>query len=141
MGELKDASFPGLLALRSEILEELRRRGVARSANSPTGSLAEFLFCRTFAWEQAPNSEKVCTPTPPPTRNTTQAFAHASQNGALAAQVIVAEVVQTPGDLRAGDRAPRPRYALGSKPGSARTARAWNVIVPLDVAGRGFQEL
>ena len=58
MGGLKDVSLRGLLALHSEILEELRRRGVARSANSPTGSLAEYLFCRVFAWKQAPNSEK-----------------------------------------------------------------------------------
>lgn len=58
MGELKDVSLRGLLALHSEILEELRRRGLARSANSPTGSLAEYLFCRASAWEQAPNSKK-----------------------------------------------------------------------------------
>ena len=40
-----------------------------------------------------------------------------------------------------GARAPRPRYALGAKPGSARTARGWNVIVPVDVAERGFEGL
>ena len=43
-------------------------------------------------------------------------------------------------DLRA--LAPsRPRYALGATPGSARTARGWNVIVPVDVAERGFEGL
>ena len=36
---------------------------------------------------------------------------------------------------------PRPRYALGAEPGSARTARGWNVIVPVDVAERGFEGL
>ena len=39
-------------------MDELRRRGVARSANNPTGSLAEFLFCRAFSWEQADNSQR-----------------------------------------------------------------------------------
>ena len=58
VGELKGVSLLGLLALHAGILEELRRRGVARSANNPTGSLAEFLFCRAFCWKQAPNSEK-----------------------------------------------------------------------------------
>jgi len=29
-------------------------------------------------------------------------------------------------------------YGLGAKPGSARTASGWNVIVPVDVAERGF---
>ena len=36
---------------------------------------------------------------------------------------------------------PRPRYALGATPGSARTARGWNVIVPVDVAERGLEGL
>lgn len=58
MGELKDVSLRQLLGLHASIMEELRRRGVARSANNPTGSLAEFLFCRAFSWEEAPNSEK-----------------------------------------------------------------------------------
>ena len=35
----------------------------------------------------------------------------------------------------------RPRYALGAKPGSAGTARGWNVIVPVDVAERGLEGL
>ena len=47
-----------LLALHSKIGEELRARGVARSANSPTGDLAEHLFCAAFGWTQAPNSER-----------------------------------------------------------------------------------
>ena len=49
--------------IRLQVAPPYRRRGVARSANSPTGSLAEFLFCRAFAWEQAPNSGKgPCSP-------------------------------------------------------------------------------
>ena len=43
-------------------------------------------------------------------------------------------------DLRA--LAPsRPRHALGTKPGSARRAGGWNVLVPVDVAERGFEGL
>jgi len=39
------------------IADELRRRGITRSHNSPTGDLAEYLFCRAYDWQQAPNSE------------------------------------------------------------------------------------
>ncbi|WP_189495797.1 hypothetical protein [Algimonas arctica] len=39
-------------------MEELRERAVIRSANNPTGDLAEFLFCKAFNWVQAPNSMK-----------------------------------------------------------------------------------
>ena len=56
--EFKDASLRDLLGLHAGIMDELRRRGVARSANNPTGSLAEFLFCRAFSWEQADNSQR-----------------------------------------------------------------------------------
>ncbi len=43
-------------------------------------------------------------------------------------------------DLRA--LAPsRPRYALGAKPGSGRTAKHWNVILPADVTDRRFEGL
>ena len=58
MSEFKDVSLRDLLGLHAGIMDELRRRGVARSANNPTGSLAEFLFCRAFSWEQADNSQR-----------------------------------------------------------------------------------
>tara|TARA_R110000787_G_scaffold42334_4_gene104123 strand:- start:2324 stop:2812 length:489 start_codon:yes stop_codon:yes gene_type:complete len=45
-----------LLALHAEVCEELRDRGVTRSANNPTGDLAEYLFCKAFGWSQAGNS-------------------------------------------------------------------------------------
>lgn len=51
-------SVPELLLLHSEILEELRTRGVLRSANNPTGDLAEYLFCSAFGWAQESNSTK-----------------------------------------------------------------------------------
>ena len=58
MIDLKNLSLAGLLGLHAGIMEELRRRGVARNENNPTGNLAEFLFCAAFPWQQAPNSEK-----------------------------------------------------------------------------------
>jgi len=45
-----------LLALHARIGDELRQRGVVRSANNPTGDLAEHLFCRAYGWKQAGNS-------------------------------------------------------------------------------------
>jgi hypothetical protein len=45
-----------LLALHAKVADELRARGITRSANGPTGDLAEYLFCKAFGWEQAGNS-------------------------------------------------------------------------------------
>lgn len=39
-------------------MEQLRRRGVSRNENNPTANLAEYLFCRAFTWQKAPNSQK-----------------------------------------------------------------------------------
>ena len=47
-----------LLRLHVSALGELRRRGVLRTANVPTGDLAEHLFCGAFSWERAANSQK-----------------------------------------------------------------------------------
>lgn len=55
---LKPMSVAALLVLHAQVGEELRERGVVRSANNPTGDLAEYLFCRAFGWTQAPNSER-----------------------------------------------------------------------------------
>lgn len=54
----EEMTVPELLALHSRLGEELRLRGVLRSANNPTGDLAEYLFCSAFGWVQAPNSER-----------------------------------------------------------------------------------
>lgn len=51
-------SVAELLVLHAAIGEELRERGVVRSANNPTGDLAEYLFCSAFGWNQASNSER-----------------------------------------------------------------------------------
>src|SRR5262245_41127254 len=53
---LPDLSTPELLALHAAVSDELRRRGVTRSANAPVGDLAEHLFCHAFGWKQAPKS-------------------------------------------------------------------------------------
>ena len=55
---VKDKSIPELLALHAALLEELRRRGVLRSENNPTGDLAEYLFCISGGWQQNSNSKK-----------------------------------------------------------------------------------
>ena len=55
---LKDQSIPELLALHAALLEELRERGVLRSENTPTGDLAEYLFCAAYGWKRYSNSEK-----------------------------------------------------------------------------------
>lgn len=55
---LSALSVSDLLSLHAGISETLRERGIVRSANNPTGDLAEFLFCKAFGWEQAPNSER-----------------------------------------------------------------------------------
>jgi hypothetical protein len=55
---LKPLSVAELLVLHAQVGEELRDRGVVRSANNPTGDLAEYLFCRAFGWKQASNSER-----------------------------------------------------------------------------------
>ncbi len=53
---LSDLTPPELLALHAKLGEELRTRGVVRSANNPTGDLAEYVFCKAFGWTQAGNS-------------------------------------------------------------------------------------
>ena len=58
MNDLSKMTLREILGLHSGILEELRRRGVARNDNNPTANLSEFLFCRAYDWQEAPNSEK-----------------------------------------------------------------------------------
>ncbi len=58
MADLKNQSLSQLLVLHVLISEELRKRGVVRSGNAPTGDLAEYLFCQAFGWTQAPKSQK-----------------------------------------------------------------------------------
>jgi len=58
MSELEDKTISELLALHAAVMEELRERGVLRSANNPTGDLAEYLFCEAFGWSQENNSAK-----------------------------------------------------------------------------------
>src|SRR6185369_16922352 len=45
-----------LLALHSRVMNELKARGLVRTANNPTGDLAEYLFCKAFGWNRAGNS-------------------------------------------------------------------------------------
>ena len=45
-----------LLLLHAQLSDELRARGIVRSANNPMGDLAEYLFCKAFGWRRAGNS-------------------------------------------------------------------------------------
>ncbi|MBB4017731.1 hypothetical protein GGR16_002765 [Chelatococcus caeni] len=58
MDSLRDKPTPELLVLHATIMEELRARNVLRTANNPTGDLAEYLFCAAFGWVQEANSAK-----------------------------------------------------------------------------------
>ncbi|TAW15080.1 hypothetical protein ELI25_04055 [Rhizobium ruizarguesonis] len=58
MNDFKQLSTADLLKAHAGIMEELRTRNILRSANSPTGDLAEYLFCKAFGWDQASNSVK-----------------------------------------------------------------------------------
>jgi hypothetical protein len=53
---LADLTSRELLALHARVADELRARGITRSANNPTGDLAEYLFCKALGWKQAGNS-------------------------------------------------------------------------------------
>src|SRR5271165_2686151 len=54
--QLSSLTSPELLALYTNVAKELRARKITRSANSPTGDLAEYVFCRAFQWEPTRNS-------------------------------------------------------------------------------------
>lgn len=56
MEELPKLSSKALLALHPKIADELRARGITRTANNPTGDLAEHLFCSAFGWTRAGSS-------------------------------------------------------------------------------------
>lgn len=45
-----------LLRAHGAILDELRRRQIVRSTNSPISDYAEVLFCRAFSWTREGNS-------------------------------------------------------------------------------------
>jgi hypothetical protein len=49
-------SVPELLSGYGIILDELKRREIVRSANSPLSDYAELLFCNTFGWAREGNS-------------------------------------------------------------------------------------
>ena len=55
--DLSSLTTPELLTLHARVADELRARGITRSANNPTGDLAEYLFCKAFGWKQAGNSQ------------------------------------------------------------------------------------
>lgn len=50
------ASIAELLKTYATVHEALRRRGLMRSTNAPTGDFASYLFCKAFGWEQSIDS-------------------------------------------------------------------------------------
>lgn len=50
MMEIQTLTTLELLRAHGAILDELRRRDVVRSANSPISDYAELLFCQAFGW-------------------------------------------------------------------------------------------
>ncbi len=56
MIDLSELTSKELLGLHAAIMESLRARGVVRSANNPTGDLAEHLFCEALGWTRSGNS-------------------------------------------------------------------------------------
>lgn len=58
MIDLNRLSASELLALYAEVSQNLQDREITRSANNPTGDLAELLFCKAFGWSQENNSKK-----------------------------------------------------------------------------------
>ncbi|MGE0006732.1 MAG: hypothetical protein AB7S92_14195 [Parvibaculaceae bacterium] len=56
MIDLTTISIPALFELHVDLLAELRRRDVVRSANNPTGDYGELLFSRAFGWTLNINS-------------------------------------------------------------------------------------
>ena len=47
-----------LLELHAKIVEELRRRDILQSENTPAGDLAEYLFCKALGWQRAAKVQK-----------------------------------------------------------------------------------
>jgi hypothetical protein len=45
-----------LLSAYGAIIDELRRRKIVRSSNSPRSDYAELLFCKAFGWSRENNS-------------------------------------------------------------------------------------
>jgi hypothetical protein len=56
LGYIRKTTTSGLLALYGTILDELRERGIVRSANAPGGDYAELLFVEAFKWTRVKNS-------------------------------------------------------------------------------------
>ncbi|MDI4665779.1 hypothetical protein K9U40_15820 [Xanthobacter autotrophicus] len=56
MIDLTNISVSALLELHGDVIAELYRREIVRSANNPTGDYAELLFSRSFGWRLNGNS-------------------------------------------------------------------------------------
>jgi hypothetical protein len=55
--ELKGRSTPELFSMYAAIADELRQRGIMRTANNLVGDLAEYLFSKAMGWTLSDNSQ------------------------------------------------------------------------------------
>ncbi len=56
--QLQSMSLSEIFRLYNQLNTELRARKVVRTANNPSGGLAEYLFVKAYGWAQAENSQK-----------------------------------------------------------------------------------
>ena len=54
--EIRSLTVSDLLSTYAAVLDELRRREIVRSSNSPLSDYAEILFCKAFDWSRENNS-------------------------------------------------------------------------------------
>jgi hypothetical protein len=54
--DVENLTVAKLLSTYGAILDELRRREIVRSSNSPLSDYAELLFCKAFGWSREDNS-------------------------------------------------------------------------------------
>ena len=57
-GDFNDHTINELLGTYRDIIDELKRRGVVRTDNAPTGDYAEYLVAKLYDGTLAPNSER-----------------------------------------------------------------------------------
>lgn len=55
---LENKSVTEIMKLYSDVLDELKKRNVIRTFNSPVGDYAEWLVCKVLELELVPNSKK-----------------------------------------------------------------------------------
>jgi hypothetical protein len=121
MRNLRANSADALLRLHYRVLDELKARGIIRSANAPIGEFAELLFCEAFGWTRAE-------------KNSNAGFDAIDQEGQriqIKARRIVGLASRQLGSLRNLQRRPFDRLAAVLFSKDLEIIRA--AIIPFDV--------